>query len=224
MKSSNYFTENKKQDLQHSKRMPFKIEEDEKLRELVKKFGENDWNMISKFMPHRSPRQCHDRWNNSLSSKISKEKWNSQEDFLLKQKYFQYGPKWKFFERFFPGRTSYNIKNRWASLVRLSNLCSEELNKKFVTNQNSIDHSKFVNYNSKSIKNSIDDFKSFAMNSNSIKNTIDDSVLSKNEQVDSSENQISKNNNDKNNSELDNVHFSLEINDDIFEDNYFDCF
>ena len=124
---SRKFTEIKKNDFQPLKRIPFKTEEDEKLRQLVKKYGENDWNLISKFMPNRSARQCHDRWNNSLSSKILKEKWNSQEDFLLKQKYFQYGPKWKFFERFFPGRTSYNIKNRWSCLVRLSNLCSEEL-------------------------------------------------------------------------------------------------
>ncbi|KAK8870710.1 hypothetical protein M9Y10_008597 [Tritrichomonas musculus] len=107
-----------------SKRMPFKPEEDQKLRELVEKYGDSNWNLISSFMPNRSVRQCRERWNNNLSSNILKDKWSPKEDELLKQKYYEFGPKWKLLEKFFPGRTSYNIRNRWACIVRLWNLYS----------------------------------------------------------------------------------------------------
>lgn len=206
---SRKFTEIKKNDFQPLKRIPFKTEEDEKLRQLVKKYGENDWNLISKFMPNRSARQCHDRWNNSLSSKILKEKWNSQEDFLLKQKYFQYGPKWKFFERFFPGRTSYNIKNRWSCLVRLSNLCSEELkrNQKNNTqlNENNTYLSKNLNENVKF---------SYISDSNKKDNSIGKTNIDDNHEK--TENQEF--------TDFDNQNSPFEFNDDIYDDNYFNYF
>ena len=77
-------------------------------------------------MPNRSVRQCRERWNNNLSSNILKDKWSSKEDELLKQKYFEFGPKWKLLEKFFPGRTSYNIRNRWSCIVRLWNIYSNQ--------------------------------------------------------------------------------------------------
>ena len=45
-------------------------------------------------------------------------------DELLKIKFYEFGPKWKLLEKFFPGRTSYNIRNRWNCIVRLWNIYS----------------------------------------------------------------------------------------------------
>ena len=115
--------------VKQNKRMPFKAEEDERLRELVQKYGDTNWKLISSFMPNRSVRQCRERWNNNLSSKILKDKWSPEEDELLKQKYYEFGPKWKLLETFFPGRTSYNIRNRWSCIVRLWNIYSSSLQK-----------------------------------------------------------------------------------------------
>lgn len=109
-----------------SKRMPFKAEEDEKLRELVKKYGDKNWQLISTFMPNRSVRQCRERWNYNLASNVIKDKWSAEEDDLLIQKYKIFGPKWKILEKFFKGRTSYNIRNRWLCIVRLWNIYSNQ--------------------------------------------------------------------------------------------------
>lgn len=206
---SRNFLEIKKLDFQPLKRIPFKTEEDEKLRQLVKKYGENDWNLISKFMPNRSARQCHDRWNNSLSSNILKEKWNSQEDFLLKQKYFQYGPKWKFFERFFPGRTSYNIKNRWSCLVRLSNLCSEELKRNQKNNSQ-------LNENNTYLSKNLNENVKFSYIDESNKK---DNLIGK---TNIGDNQEKKENQEF--TEFENQNSPFEFNDDIYDDNYFNYF
>ena len=109
-----------------SKRMPFKAEEDEKLRELVKKYGDKNWQLISTFMPNRSVRQCRERWNYNLASNVMKDKSSAEEDDLLIQKYKIFGPKWKILEKFFKGRTSYNIRNRWLCIVRLWNIYSNQ--------------------------------------------------------------------------------------------------
>lgn len=100
------------------KRNHFSKSEDNMLRELVKKYG-NDWITISKSMPNRSVRQVREHWQNNLSANIEKRKWTKEEDNLLKKKVFEIGSKWKQMEEFFPGRTSYNIRNRWTCIKRL---------------------------------------------------------------------------------------------------------
>ncbi|OHT11661.1 DNA-binding protein eta2 [Tritrichomonas foetus] len=101
-------------------RTPFKPEEDEKLRDLVFKYGENEWSTIASLMEGRSVRQCRERWQNNLNEGVVKSKWSIEEDELLKEKYDELGPSWKVMEKFFPGRTSYNIRNRWHGLTRFS--------------------------------------------------------------------------------------------------------
>ncbi|OHT14495.1 Myb-like DNA-binding domain containing protein [Tritrichomonas foetus] len=107
-------------------RIPFSHEEDLKLRELVSIFGENNkWKLISAQMPSRSTRQVRERWQLFLSSNILKEKWSKEEDAILKEKYQEFGSKWKLLEVFFPGRTSYTIRNRWISLQKREKLQKE---------------------------------------------------------------------------------------------------
>ena len=100
------------------KRVPFSHDEDSQLRALVKKYGDKNWQLIASNMPSRSVRQVRERWQLFLNSNITKTKWLPSEDEVLVQKYAEFGPQWKLLEKFFKGRTSYNIRNRWISLER----------------------------------------------------------------------------------------------------------
>ena len=66
--------------------------EDQKLRELVAKYGDNDWATVSKMMGTRNQRQCRERWTNYLSPKVSNGPWSPQEkenNFIEKQQELQ---------------------------------------------------------------------------------------------------------------------------------------
>lgn len=113
----NYLSSNTNQ-VQKKIRLPFKQEEDDLLRKLVEEYGDKDWALIASHINGRTVRQCRERWQNNLSSSVVKTKWTKDEDRLLKLKYQEFFPKWKLLEEFFPGRTSYNIRNRWNGLTR----------------------------------------------------------------------------------------------------------
>lgn len=102
----------------HKKRYAFTPEEDDRLRELVEKHGENNWFHIASKMPKRDTRQCRERWFNYLSPKVINGTWSPEEDKVLAEKVSQFGRKWKAIEAFFPGRTDINIKNRWNFLQK----------------------------------------------------------------------------------------------------------
>ena len=69
----------------------FTPQEDQKLRDLVSRYGENDWVTISKMMGTRNQRQCRERWTNYLSPNICFAPWSSQEDELLKKLHEEIG-------------------------------------------------------------------------------------------------------------------------------------
>ena len=99
-------------------RVKFSSVEDAMLTNLVNEYGENNWEMISKLMPNRNPRQCRERWTNYLSPTISKSPWTPEEDRLLQQKHQELGPKWVNICKFFPNRTDTMLKNRFLVLTR----------------------------------------------------------------------------------------------------------
>ena len=102
----------------HKKRSAFTPEEDDRLKELVEKHGENNWFHIASKMPKRDTRQCRERWFNYLSPRVINGVWTKEEEELLAEKVAIYGRKWKTMEPFFPGRTDINIKNRWNFLQK----------------------------------------------------------------------------------------------------------
>ena len=99
-------------------RRPFSSEEDEMLKRLVARYGDNNWAIISSLMVNRTVRQCRERWVNSLSDNIVKGLWTDEEDMLLLQLYKENGPHWKHMEKCFPGRAQYDIRNRCRSLIK----------------------------------------------------------------------------------------------------------
>lgn len=111
-------------------RHPFTPDEDKKLRELVSRFGEKNWSIISGLMINRTVRQCRDRWTNSLCGNVVKGEWTAEEDSLLLQLFNEYGSRWKSMEKFFPGRAQYDIRNHCKSIVRQKLYAINFLNQK----------------------------------------------------------------------------------------------
>ena len=103
-----------------SKRM-FTKAEDEKLVQLVKKFGINDWERIIRHMPNRNARQCKERWTYYLDPKINNTMYSIEEDVRLLNKVKEYGKKWTTIASLFDNRTPYSLKNRYQYLQRSLN-------------------------------------------------------------------------------------------------------
>lgn len=104
------------------KRNPFSAKEDIQLIKLYKLYGKEKkyvWDLISLKMKGRTPRQCRERYELFLEDGIKRNvKWTKEEDEILLEKYELHGPHWKLMEKYFTGRTSYSIKNRYISLKR----------------------------------------------------------------------------------------------------------
>lgn len=96
----------------------FTLEEDSKLRELVRLYGTGDWNLIAEKMPGRTVRQCRERWRHYLTPELAKVPFSAEEDALLARKFKELGNQWKLISGFFRGRTDIAIKNRWLLLNR----------------------------------------------------------------------------------------------------------
>ena len=131
-------------------RTPFTKEEDNKLKELVQLYSciedKSKWYFIANQIPDRSARQCRERFQLFLCDGIRrKEKWTKEEDDLLLSKYSIIGPHWKSMEKFFVGRTSYAIKNRYISLNRqkkhFNSGSSDENSNDYSSNDNGLNNS-----------------------------------------------------------------------------------
>lgn len=103
-------------------RKQFTKEEDQLLLELVEKFGDKKWKLISKRMPNRSTRQCHERYKYFLSPKLSNNPWTEEECMILEMKYQEIGPKWAEIATFLNNRSAVSVKNKWGALERKKQL------------------------------------------------------------------------------------------------------
>lgn len=98
-------------------RQKFSLEEDTKLKKLIELYGAKKWDKIATFMPGRTGRQCRDRFTNYLDSSLTNGPWTNEEDDLLEQKVFEFGLHWNLIAKFFKGRSTNNIKNRWYTYI-----------------------------------------------------------------------------------------------------------
>lgn len=93
-------------------------EEDEKLRGLVGRIGENKWADIAKEMATKTGKQCRRRWKNALTINAKTSTWSEEEDQRLIQYHKELGNKWTEISRRFGDRTDNAAKNRWNALCR----------------------------------------------------------------------------------------------------------
>lgn len=82
-------------------RRKFQKEEDERLRNLVDHFGENNWPLIASHMHGRTARQCRERYKNYLSPKVNNRPWTQDEEDLLAAKVRELGQKWTVYSHIF---------------------------------------------------------------------------------------------------------------------------
>lgn len=101
----------------HNQRHKFSPEEDIELSRIIAINGPKKWDQIALSMPGRTGRQCRDRFQNYLNPSLTNGPWTREEDKLLEQKVKEVGQHWNKISRFFNGRSSNNIKNRWYTYI-----------------------------------------------------------------------------------------------------------
>lgn len=98
-------------------RRKFTPKEDIQLKKLIEIYGPKKWDKIAQSMPGRTGRQCRDRFANYLDPSLVNGPWTEQEDILLEQKVYELGQHWNAIAKFFNGRSTNNIKNRWHTYI-----------------------------------------------------------------------------------------------------------
>ncbi|XP_047331445.1 transcription factor MYB119-like [Impatiens glandulifera] len=80
-------------------------EEDRRLVELVRQYGDKKWSQIAEKMIAKAGKQCRERWFNHLRPDIKKDSWSEEEERMLIEAHKKIGNRWAKIAKQILGRT-----------------------------------------------------------------------------------------------------------------------
>ncbi|ETW04887.1 hypothetical protein H310_03995 [Aphanomyces invadans] len=66
-----------------NEKQPWNAAEDERMVNLIHKYGAGKWAVIASYLPGRNGKQCRERWHNQLNPAINKNPWSAEENEII---------------------------------------------------------------------------------------------------------------------------------------------